>query len=162
MGNLHRPKRSEEATAWACWSLVRQAARDWLEMYGDPFIGDELATSKNPFLPLAESAFLEELNEWRELHPPEISGDDSQNRGFWLYRLWAGDGRLLYVGVTRNPRARLKAHKHKWGAIIESCTWEERTDAGDMLEAEARAISTEHPALNIDHPPVSEDIVNDA
>lgn len=76
---------------------------------------------------------------------------DAPERGHWVYRLWSGD-RLLYVGLTRNPADRIKAHWKRWAPLIWSVTWEECDDEFDMLAREAHAINTEHPAFNIDHP----------
>lgn len=68
--------------------------------------------------------------------------------GFYVYRLWSRDTRLLYVGVTVRPAARLRTHQRRWGHLIASVTWERHPDAESMLEAERIAICQEYPALN--------------
>lgn len=91
--------------------------------------------------------------------PSEICGEctrkrtlaDAPDRGYWLYRIWRDD-RLLYVGVTVNPRARLRSHWRRWWGFITDVTWEECEDELDMLKREARAIGTENPAFNDQHP----------
>lgn len=69
-------------------------------------------------------------------------------QGCYLYRLWAADDRLLYVGVSTNLRARLRAHVRRWGDLIDHCSWDEHEDERSMLAAEAQAIRDELPALN--------------
>lgn len=70
------------------------------------------------------------------------------NDGFYLYRLWSADDRLLYVGVSVKLRARLRTHRRKMADLIDHVTWEEHLDAASMLVAELEAIRSEHPALN--------------
>lgn len=69
--------------------------------------------------------------------------------GFYVYRLWGPNGRLLYVGATRALSKRLRAHQRKWGDLIVETTWEVHPDAASMLAAERKAIQEELPALNI-------------
>lgn len=76
---------------------------------------------------------------------------DTPERGFWLYRLWR-DRRLVYVGVTRNPRRRLREHWNRWFGVFDNVSWEECADEFDMLSREAHAIAMEYPAFNVDHP----------
>lgn len=80
---------------------------------------------------------------------------DVPDCGFWVYRLWGIDSRLLYVGLTRNPKARINAHWNRWGPNIQLVTWEECDDEFDMLAREAHAINSEYPAFNIHHPGVT-------
>jgi hypothetical protein len=72
------------------------------------------------------------------------------NRGCFVYWLWAGDGRCLYVGSTRNLRARLQAHRRRWPDQIAHVSY---ADFGDdergMLKNEAYAIAEEQPAYNV-------------
>lgn len=78
--------------------------------------------------------------------------ESAPGRGYWLYRLWLHQ-RLVYVGVTRNPRSRIRAHWRRWGgSLFGSVTWESCDSERDMLNREAVAIANEYPALNIDHP----------
>lgn len=72
-------------------------------------------------------------------------------KGHWLYRLFDRRGRLLYVGVTRNPRARLRSHLRRWSPLVQGALWERRRDGADLLAAEAEAIDREYPALNVVH-----------
>ena len=70
------------------------------------------------------------------------------SEGFHLYRLFAEDNRLLYVGVSRNLRARLRRHQANWGDLIARVEWEEHENAEQMLHAERKAVAEEMPALN--------------
>lgn len=70
-------------------------------------------------------------------------------RPYVLYRLWTDDDRLLYVGITSNLEARLKAHRKTWGAVVHHHTAEPHPDAQSALAAEADAIRDELPRFNI-------------
>lgn len=74
--------------------------------------------------------------------------DTVPSAGFHLYRLWAADGRLLYVGVSTCLSARLRVHRKRWGDLIDHATWEAHPDERAMLDAERQAITDEDPALN--------------
>ena len=70
-----------------------------------------------------------------------------------LYRLYGADGQLLYVGIADDPLSRLKQHRKdkdwfQWVANTSFQTFETRDEA---LNAEAKAIRSEHPAHNIVH-----------
>ncbi|MFE9735444.1 GIY-YIG nuclease family protein [Streptomyces sp. NPDC005863] len=70
-----------------------------------------------------------------------------------LYRLFDRDGRLLYVGISRNPDVRWGQHsltKDWWHEVERRETkWlATRTRAED---AERQAIQTEHPRYNTQH-----------
>jgi predicted GIY-YIG superfamily endonuclease len=81
--------------------------------------------------------------------PPAWWSGAPTARGYYVYRLWTADERLLYVGVSTVLRDRLKAHaRADYGPLIDSFTFEECPDAAWMLRAETEAIQTEHPALN--------------
>lgn len=71
------------------------------------------------------------------------------SNGFYLYRLWGEDDRLLYVGVSRNLDGRVQQHTKRWGSLIKSVTWQEYNDASAMFHAEKIAIRDEMPPLNI-------------
>ncbi len=127
---------------------MKRLARAWLEEHGDPFPDGLYSSSGNRFLWLAEEAFGVELQRWREEHAPDLPEQPAPNSGCFLYRLWASDGRLLYVGVSTRLRNRLASHQRRWGDLIGSVTWEEHPDERSMLAAEAEAIANEDPALN--------------
>lgn len=132
---------------------LRRHARAWLEEHGDPWADagrsePNYSTSGNPWLWEAEKAFTAELARWRDEHPAAPAPPSVPRTGFYVYRLWADDGRLLYVGSSQALRARLKRHRETWGDLIASETWEQHSDARSMLAAEAHAIRTEFPALN--------------
>lgn len=67
---------------------------------------------------------------------------------FALYRLLDTNGRVLYVGVSRNVEARLRVHRRNWGRLWDDVLVEHYPDAEAMLEAEAMAIAAEQPPLN--------------
>lgn len=55
-----------------------------------------------------------------------------------LYRLYDADGRLLYVGITSNPKARWGAHardKHWWPEVARKTTeWFETRKSAERIE----------------------------
>lgn len=71
-----------------------------------------------------------------------------------LYRHFDRDGRLLYVGISKNAVARLNGHKGKasWYADIRNVTIANYPSRDAALRAEARAIRTESPAHNVQRP----------
>jgi GIY-YIG catalytic domain len=67
-----------------------------------------------------------------------------------VYRMWSAAGALLYVGVTGNLAKRLDGHAEKrWYPLVATITleWFPTRDAAEV--AEAQAIVTEHPRVNI-------------
>lgn len=68
-----------------------------------------------------------------------------------VYRLWAKDGSLLYVGCSFRPFNRLKSHEaHQvWAAMISSVTMEWFPDRATALAAELDAIRIETPEWNV-------------
>ncbi len=68
-----------------------------------------------------------------------------------VYRAYANDGELLYVGATTNPKSRL--HQHACDAIWRKAVarWRIRwyTDWTTAVQAEKEAIATEYPRWNI-------------
>lgn len=67
-----------------------------------------------------------------------------------LYRLYAGDGALLYVGVTKDPPGRWRHHRSQkpwWPEVCDKrLTW--CHDEREALIAEREAIRTERPRYN--------------
>jgi hypothetical protein len=83
-----------------------------------------------------------------ELPDPSDSPIPIPPKGWYVYRLYADDTRLLYVGSTRNPSARLRAHRRRWPSLISVVHWEWHPDELSMLTAERSAIADEMPAFN--------------
>lgn len=59
-------------------------------------------------------------------------------QGTALYRLYNTDGRLLYVGITSNPKARWSAHsrdKHWWPEVArKTIEWFETRKSAERIE----------------------------
>lgn len=70
-----------------------------------------------------------------------------------LYRFFAEDGELLYVGITINPAARWPKHRSDkpWWTEVTDISVETFKSREAALEAEREAIKTEHPVYNIVH-----------
>lgn len=69
-----------------------------------------------------------------------------------VYRLYRGDGQLLYVGMTNNPDVRFKWHSQaSWWHRATSKDIEWHPDRRTAREVEARAIRDESPVLNAMH-----------
>ena len=69
----------------------------------------------------------------------------------WLYRMFNKEGDLLYVGISNNPFARLRAHSREKPWIEEVSRWEREYFVGRkaVREAELEAIRLEKPKYNI-------------
>lgn len=67
-----------------------------------------------------------------------------------VYRMFSRKGALLYVGVTGNLGRRIDDHTDKrWFPLVANITLEWFADREAAETAEARAIATEHPRVNI-------------
>ncbi|NIL57102.1 GIY-YIG nuclease family protein [Salinispora arenicola] len=83
----------------------------------------------------------------------EPSRNRSRDSTFTLYRFFAVDGTLLYIGVTGTPRARWSHHsktKDEWRRVDTIKV--EHLDSREELEAaEKAAIKAERPLWNLIH-----------
>src|SRR5690349_4629908 len=72
-----------------------------------------------------------------------------------LYRAYAENGDLLYVGVTSDPNNRMAVHQCStpWWGQVGSVVFEDReyTDREEAFAAERAAIQAEHPYYNKEH-----------
>ena len=68
-----------------------------------------------------------------------------------VYRLYAFDDSLLYVGQSIEPARRIRNHRTRqtWGPLIARAEVTEPMPLADALEAEWWAINTERPIHNI-------------
>lgn len=73
------------------------------------------------------------------------------NREHTLYRLFDADENLLYVGVSCMPGHRLNTHRkeRRWWDQVARLDFVVFPDRQQALEAERRAITTEHPRHNL-------------
>jgi predicted GIY-YIG superfamily endonuclease len=74
----------------------------------------------------------------------------------WVYRAFAADGSLLYIGVTRNPTQRMRSWrsarnkpKGAWVNEVVRWTWRRYPDHFEATEAERYAICSENPRHNV-------------
>jgi len=69
-----------------------------------------------------------------------------------LYRLFAYDGELLYVGITNSIIHRLDQHSvdKPWWGMVTRYTEEQYSNRFEARAAEILAIQTESPAFNIE------------
>lgn len=76
----------------------------------------------------------------------------TSDREQYLYRMRDAAGRLLYVGVTWNPKTRFAQHRREsrlWFAAVATIELTEYATRGAALAAERRAINDERPAMNV-------------
>ena len=78
---------------------------------------------------------------------------DIESQPTAVYRLYALDGRLLYVGMTNNPDVRFAYHAltKRWWSQVEEQAVEWHPDRGAARRAEAAAIKAERPVYNAMH-----------
>jgi hypothetical protein len=70
-----------------------------------------------------------------------------------VYRLFDGDGVLLYVGMALRPDNRIVRHRSKpWGHLIASCTESWYPNREQAKAAERSAIHHEDPVYNLARP----------
>jgi excinuclease UvrABC nuclease subunit len=71
----------------------------------------------------------------------------------YVYRMYAWDGRLLYVGRTYRPGQRMQAHASlsHWWAATTHVTFRAYTDQAEAREVEIDAIRQDFPAYNVAH-----------
>jgi predicted GIY-YIG superfamily endonuclease len=71
----------------------------------------------------------------------------------WLYRLYAADDTLLYIGISNRPELRLENHqKHKdWWHEVDTYTTDGYMDRREAEAAEVAAIQAERPLYNVAH-----------
>lgn len=71
-----------------------------------------------------------------------------------LYRFYSDDGRLLYVGISKNPGKRFDQHSQEksWWPEVRGITVEWYPDRESVVSAERRAIEIERPRYNIQRP----------
>lgn len=73
-----------------------------------------------------------------------------------VYRVYDAEGRLLYVGCTKDPVTRLRSHFGQartptpWWRLSANYSIEAFNSHKAALAAEARAIVAEHPMFNVD------------
>lgn len=69
---------------------------------------------------------------------------------FLLYRFYAQNGELLYIGVTSRPAERFTVHRRNatWWGKIGGIKTERMTCHRAVLAAEVAAIRAERPAFN--------------
>ncbi|MFM9652794.1 GIY-YIG nuclease family protein [Streptomyces galilaeus] len=74
-----------------------------------------------------------------------------------LYRLYAADETVLYIGVTDDPDRRFKQHRDSkpWWPQVARKTVEWHPSRSRALAVEAAAIAAETPTYNIDHNPAA-------
>lgn len=128
---------------------LRRLADQWVSRWGvvpEPQ-GDLRGTDHQTFEWLAADALWEAIAAYKRRQQREDTRD-VPSTGFYLYRLWAADGRLLYVGVSTNLAARLRNHQKRWGDLLHHATWEAQRSERAMLDAERVAIQNEDPAFN--------------
>jgi predicted GIY-YIG superfamily endonuclease len=69
-----------------------------------------------------------------------------------VYRMYSGDGTLLYIGCTYNLPVRLRGHI-SWLPQVASITLEWHANLDEGLAAETQAIKAEKPLYNVKDTP---------
>jgi predicted RNA-binding Zn-ribbon protein involved in translation (DUF1610 family) len=74
-----------------------------------------------------------------------------------LYRAFASDGALLYIGATVAPSPRLSQHGYNtaWWSEVATVTLEHFAERAEAFAAERAAIEAEQPRYNVAHQPAA-------
>jgi excisionase family DNA binding protein len=88
--------------------------------------------------------------------PAQPSAADGEDLRCALYRFYAADDTLLYIGITQELPTRLKVHDgtKPWYHQVAYIKVEHFDTRDDALEAEEKAIRAEQPLHNVTHNPV--------
>jgi len=79
-----------------------------------------------------------------------VANSTEQARPAAVYRLWAADGTLLYVGSAYDPEERCRRHHGQpWWPLVARRTDEWRPSRAHAYHAEMAAIEGEAPAHNV-------------
>lgn len=70
------------------------------------------------------------------------------DRGYFVYRLYDADDRLLYVGMSRRVRSRLREHYASRGGYVDHHNLTECANEAEMVALERLWIQSMHPPLN--------------
>lgn len=98
----------------------------------------------------------------RDFPPYRASTKGRSNGPTSLYRFYAGDDTLLYVGVTSQGTSRFRSHadrKDGWFRSAVRCELEHFDTRLEAEAAERRQIKTLHPVHNIVHAAVREGVL---
>ena len=68
-----------------------------------------------------------------------------------LYRMFDRDNRLLYIGLTNNPKGRFGNHRdtQRWWDQVDHITVENFPSREELIKAERAAIEAEKPINNV-------------
>lgn len=74
-------------------------------------------------------------------------------KGRWLYRVYAADNSLLYIGITDRGREREREHARtkSWWSEVHHVTVEPVETRAMLRHLEAQAIRRQRPKYNIQH-----------
>jgi predicted GIY-YIG superfamily endonuclease len=92
-----------------------------------------------------------EMHLRRATHPEEFEGVNQVDSPTTLYRFFDEKGMLLYVGVSVSAPNRLRQHNRDkpWFSLVSSATFSHFATRQEALRAEAIAIRTEKPLMNV-------------
>src|ERR1044072_8991374 len=87
-----------------------------------------------------------------------MRADELAGSPHYVYRLFASDDALLYVGCSVNPTARLATQysDQPWGDLLADQPVEGPYDRAHALRRETAAIASERPRFNVRHNPTPE------
>jgi hypothetical protein len=74
-----------------------------------------------------------------------------RHRVWYLYRCYDEQSNLLYVGAGKVERLLLAHRETYWFSKVVKITIERFSERWEVLQAERKAIATEHPKINKQH-----------
>lgn len=149
--------------------LLAEAARQWLDLNPVEATVDDgwcpWPGVGHPFMLAAERAVNEAVREhpgdWGRRHeqltrrpvpPPPSKPPTFMNlpsRQWGVYRIYDPGHTLIYVGMTGQPRNRLRSHVRRFGARFDTYTWAPANSLDHAAALESAAIAGEAPTDNI-------------
>ena len=126
--------------------LLVRAAEAWLRK-NPPDLSVSLGTMGNGFILEAERAYFEALED----HIRKVKERDRPlpERAWGVYQLVDASDRVLYVGMTGSPQARVRTHLRELGDRIGRVLWTETGSKASAFDLETELIGALRPPMNI-------------
>lgn len=114
---------------------------------------DRYSSVGNPFVQEAEAAFLEAFKDYRRRELARGAAFKLPRVGWGVYLLLDSGDRVLYVGMTSKPAARVAAHLREFGDRVARVHWEAHPNRVAAYDRETELIAHFRPPFNVQKVP---------